>query len=183
MPSWALWASGPSVPSGQRSPSYLESRPEHFGGQTVGLFGLVAMGGAAVAPFSGWLSDRYSARFVNGSSLLTVIAAFLLMLLAGHSLWWLIVGVFLMDAGVQTNQISNQTRIYALAAGAAQPASHPFTCSPISWAGPSARPWGHKHGLSGNWEGSLFHRSGAGGTGAGAAVVAEANWWAGTVGA
>ncbi len=94
---------------------YLENRPEHFGGQTVGLFGLVALVGAAVAPFSGWLSDLYSARAVNGISLLTVITAFLMMTLAGLSLYWLIAGVFLMDAGVQTNQISNQTRIYALA--------------------------------------------------------------------
>jgi predicted MFS family arabinose efflux permease len=94
---------------------YLENRTEHFGGRAVGLFGLVAMVGAAVAPLSGWLSDRYSARAVNGISLLTVIAAFLLMALADLSLYWLIVGVFLMDAGVQTNQISNQTRIYTLA--------------------------------------------------------------------
>lgn len=93
---------------------YLENRPEHFGGQAVGLFGLVAMVGAAVAPLSGWLSDRYSARLVNGISLLVVIVAFLMMALAGLSLFWLIAGVFLMDAGVQTNQISNQTRIYAL---------------------------------------------------------------------
>jgi predicted MFS family arabinose efflux permease len=94
---------------------YLESRPEHFGGQTVGWFGLVAMGGSAVASLSGWLSDRWSAQVVNGSSLLIVMAAFLLMALAGLSIGWLIAGVFLMDAGVQTNQISNQTRIYALA--------------------------------------------------------------------
>jgi len=93
---------------------YLENRPEHFGGQAVGLFGLVAMVGAAVAPLSGWLSDRYSARVVNGSSLLVVMVAFLMMALAGRALFWLIAGVFLMDAGVQTNQISNQTRIYAL---------------------------------------------------------------------
>jgi predicted MFS family arabinose efflux permease len=32
-------------------------------------------------------------------------------------LLWLVIGVFLMDAGVQGNQISNQTRIYALSPG------------------------------------------------------------------
>jgi len=94
---------------------YLQSRPEHFSGSTVGLFGFIAMGGAAVAPLSGWLSDRYSAQVVNGSSLLIVVVSFLMMLLADFSICWLIAAVFLMDAGVQTNQISNQTRIYALA--------------------------------------------------------------------
>jgi predicted MFS family arabinose efflux permease len=94
---------------------YLANRPEHFGGQAVGLFGLVAIVGAAVAPLAGWLSDRFSARAVNGTSLLVIVLSFLLMTRADSSLFWLVAGVFLMDAGVQTNQISNQTRIYALA--------------------------------------------------------------------
>jgi predicted MFS family arabinose efflux permease len=95
---------------------YLAARPEHYGSQVVGLFGLVGIVGAAVAPFSGWLSDRFHARAVNGCSLLIVAVSFLIMIGADRSLFWLILGVFLMDAGVQTNQISNQTRIYALAA-------------------------------------------------------------------
>ncbi len=94
---------------------YLAGRPEHFGGRAVGLFGLVAIVGAAVAPAAGWLSDRFSARVVNGSALLTIVLAFGLMLGAGTSLVWLVLGVLLMDAGAQANQISNQTRIYALA--------------------------------------------------------------------
>jgi len=94
---------------------YLAARPEHYGSEVVGLFGLVGIVGAAIAPFSGYLSDRFSARVVNGASLATILGSFLIMSLAGRSLGWLILGVFLMDAGVQTNQISNQTRIYALA--------------------------------------------------------------------
>jgi predicted MFS family arabinose efflux permease len=94
---------------------YLAARPEHYDGQVVGLFGLVGIVGAAIAPLSGWLSDRFSARVVNGTSFLVILAAFLIMDLADYSLLWLILGVFLMDAGVQTNQISNQTRIYSLA--------------------------------------------------------------------
>lgn len=94
---------------------YLAARPEHFGGNVVGLFGLIAVAGAAAAPISGHYSDRLSARWVNGISLALMTLAFLLMLLADQSLYWLGVGVFLMDAGTQGNQISNQTRIYTLA--------------------------------------------------------------------
>jgi len=94
---------------------YLASRPEHYGGQAVGLFGLVAIVGAAVAPLAGWLSDRFTARAVNGTSLLVITLSFGMMTWADSWLGWLIAGVLLMDAGVQTNQISNQTRIYALA--------------------------------------------------------------------
>jgi predicted MFS family arabinose efflux permease len=96
---------------------YLAARPEHYGSEVVGLFGLVGISGAAVAPLSGNLSDRFSVRIVNGISLLVVVISFAIMACADRSIGWLVLGVFLMDAGVQTNQISNQTRIYALAPG------------------------------------------------------------------
>ena len=94
---------------------YLAARPEHYGSEVVGLFGLVGIAGAAIAPLSGYLADRYSVRLVNGSSLFVVVISFALMACADASIGWLVLGVLLMDAGVQTNQISNQTRIYALA--------------------------------------------------------------------
>ena len=94
---------------------YLAARPEQFGAKMVGLIGLVAVAGAVAAPLSGRLSDRFSARAVNGVSLGLMVSGFLVMLLADHSLLWLIVGVFIMDAGAQGSHISNQTRIYQLA--------------------------------------------------------------------
>jgi predicted MFS family arabinose efflux permease len=94
---------------------YLAARPEHFGGNMVGVFGLVGAAGACAAPISGHFSDRHSARAVNGTSLAVMTFAFLLMVLADKSLIWLVLGAFLMDAGAQANQISNQTRIYTLA--------------------------------------------------------------------
>ncbi len=94
---------------------YLAGRPEHFGGNAVGLFGLIAVAGAMAAPISGRLSEQLSARWVNGASLTLMALGFLVMLLADQSLLWLGIGVFLMDAGAQGNHISNQTRIYTLA--------------------------------------------------------------------
>jgi len=95
---------------------YLGNRPEYFDSQTTGLFGLVGVAGALAAPISGRLSDRFEPRIVNGAALLLVAVSFLLMRLADYSLIWLVAGVFLMDAGVQASQISNQTRIYAISA-------------------------------------------------------------------
>jgi predicted MFS family arabinose efflux permease len=94
---------------------YLAARPEHFGGNAVGLFGLIAVAGATAAPISGRLSEQLSARWINGASLTLMALGFLLMLLADQSLLWLGLGVFLMDAGAQGSHISNQTRVYALA--------------------------------------------------------------------
>jgi predicted MFS family arabinose efflux permease len=93
---------------------YLGNRPEHFDSQTTGLFGLVGVAGALAAPISGRMSDRFEPRIVNGVALALVAISFLLMRLADYSLIWLVAGVFLMDAGVQASQISNQTRIYAI---------------------------------------------------------------------
>jgi predicted MFS family arabinose efflux permease len=44
-----------------------------------------------------------------------MLLSFCLMALSRFSIGWLVLGTFLMDAGAQANQISNQTRIYALA--------------------------------------------------------------------
>jgi predicted MFS family arabinose efflux permease len=96
---------------------YLANRPEHFDSQTTGLFGLVGVAGALVAPVAGRLSDRLQPKLVNGFAIVLVIISFVIMGLANSSLLWLVIGVFLMDAGVQGNQISNQTRIYALSPG------------------------------------------------------------------
>jgi predicted MFS family arabinose efflux permease len=96
---------------------YLANRPEHFDSQTAGLFGLVGVAGALVAPVAGRLSDRFQPKLVNGFAIILVIISFVIMGLANYSLLWLVIGVFLMDAGVQGNQISNQTRIYALSPG------------------------------------------------------------------
>ena len=93
---------------------YLADRPEHYGGRMVGLFGFVAMAGAAAAPISGRLSDRHSAQWVNGTFLALMAVSFLMMGLAGYSLLWLVIAVFLMDAGTQGSHISNQTRIMGM---------------------------------------------------------------------
>jgi predicted MFS family arabinose efflux permease len=93
---------------------YLASRPEHFGGNMVGIFGLIGAAGAFAAPISGHFSDRHGAKTVNGVALGIIAFSFLLMVFAYRSLIWLVLGAFLMDAGVQASHISNQTRIYAL---------------------------------------------------------------------
>jgi predicted MFS family arabinose efflux permease len=93
---------------------YLSSRPEHFDSQASGLFGLIGVAGALAAPVAGRLSDRLSAKIVNGVALGLVLISFGVMALANFNLIWLVIGVFLMDAGVQGSQLSNQVRIFAL---------------------------------------------------------------------
>lgn len=92
----------------------VEQPPYHYGSEATGLFGLVGVVGAAAAPVVGRLADRSSPRLTVGLGLAITTGSFFIFLLFGHQLWGLIVGVILLDLGVQTTQISNQTRIYSL---------------------------------------------------------------------
>jgi predicted MFS family arabinose efflux permease len=93
----------------------LETPPYHYGSEAAGLFGLVGAAGAAGAPLVGRFSDKHGPRFAVGAALLTVFASYFVLWGTGKTLAGLIVGVLLMDVGVQAGHVANQTRIYSLA--------------------------------------------------------------------
>ncbi|QNK63885.1 MFS transporter [Pedobacter sp. PAMC26386] len=93
---------------------HLSSPPLNYHTGTIGLFGLIAIGGALVAPYFGKLADKGN---VYSSLLLTVsmiIGSILLIKLFPFSVPVLIISVFFLDIGVQATQITNFTRIYSL---------------------------------------------------------------------
>jgi predicted MFS family arabinose efflux permease len=92
----------------------LERPPYHYGSQTAGLFGLVGAVGAGIAPLAGRMADRRSPRFVVKIAVVLVLGAFALFWGFGFHLWGLVVGVVVLDAGVQAAQVANQTRVFAL---------------------------------------------------------------------
>jgi MFS family permease len=94
----------------------LVEPPLHFGSATAGAFGLIGLVGAVAAPLAGRMADRRSPRQTVGIGLFVNVAAWLLMLVAGHTLIGLAIGVILLDAGTQVAQVSNQARVYALPA-------------------------------------------------------------------
>ena len=96
----------------------LREAPLDYGPAVAGGFGLIGLVGAAAAPLAGRLADRRSPRQTIGIALLVNVAAWLVMLFAGHTLAGLAIGVVLLDAGTQAAQVSNQARVYALPAEA-----------------------------------------------------------------
>ena len=96
----------------------LRTPPYHYGPSVAGLFGLVGAAGALCAPFAGHLTDRYGARSTILAALLATLASFVVMAAFGKTLAGLIMGVLLMDLGVQAGHVANQTRIYSLDPGA-----------------------------------------------------------------
>ena len=71
-----------------------------------------------MAPITGRNADRRHPRNTFGLALLGNLAAWIVLLLMGHTLWGIAAGVLLIDAATQAGQVSNQARVYALPAEA-----------------------------------------------------------------
>ena len=95
----------------------LAESPYHMGSREAGLFGLIGAVGAMAAPLVGKLADKRGSRYVIGVAIALVAASFALMGATDGSLPWLVVGVIVMDLGVQAAMVSNQARIYGLVPG------------------------------------------------------------------
>ncbi|HEX2328221.1 MAG TPA: MFS transporter [Candidatus Angelobacter sp.] len=92
----------------------LETPPYHYGSQAAGLFGLIGATGALVAPISGRTSDRRGPRFVVAIALSVVLVAYACFWIFGLHLIGLIIGVIVLDGGVQAAQVANQSRVFSL---------------------------------------------------------------------
>jgi len=93
---------------------FLETPPYHWGAEGAGLFGLIGLTGVFAAPLVGRLADRRGARFATGVSLLLALASFGVLGLLGRTLPGLVLGVVLLDVGVQSAHVGNLARIHAL---------------------------------------------------------------------
>jgi predicted MFS family arabinose efflux permease len=92
----------------------LAGAPFHLGPQAAGLFGIVGAAGAMAAPLAGKFSDRRGPRAIITLSIALVAISFVVFGVSARSIAGLVVGVIILDIGVQAAQISNQSRIYAL---------------------------------------------------------------------
>ena len=88
------------------------------GSDVAGLFGLVGAFGAVAAGLMGRLSDKMDAFKLSFFTLLLVLLSFIIFIFSGHSIIGLVIGVIILDMGVQATHISNQAIIFALSAAA-----------------------------------------------------------------
>ncbi|KEI94322.1 MFS transporter [Clostridium botulinum] len=92
----------------------LEGSYYNMGAEAAGLFGLVGIIGALAAPIVGKLADKRGSRFAIGICIIVVIIAYLFFFLFGFKIWGLILGIILLDLGVQSCNVSNQARVHSL---------------------------------------------------------------------
>lgn len=96
----------------------IKSSHYHMGADAAGLFGLVGVIGASAAPIVGRIADKRSPKFTIEIGMITVTLSYLCFFTLGFKLWGLIIGVILLDLGVQSCQVSNLARVHALNEGA-----------------------------------------------------------------
>ena len=92
----------------------LANGPWHLGSAWAGGFGIIGAAGAFAASLGGRASDRLGSRRVIGASIGIVTLAYLLLSGADSSLTFLVIGVIVLDIGVQAGLVSNQTRAFAV---------------------------------------------------------------------
>jgi len=93
----------------------LAGSPYHYGDATIGLFGLVGAAGALCANLAGRWADRGWTGMTSLVFAVLIGGSFLPLWLGGHDLAMMIIGVLILDVGVQGLQVTNQSVIYRLA--------------------------------------------------------------------
>jgi predicted MFS family arabinose efflux permease len=86
----------------------------HLDSAWAGGFGLIGAAGALAASWAGRATDRFGARSVIGASIAIVTLSYLLLAGAESSLVLLVLGVIVLDIGVQGGLVSNQTRAFSV---------------------------------------------------------------------
>ncbi len=93
---------------------YLAGPAYHYGSDVAGFFGLVGALGALAAPLAGKMADTRGPRYAITVSIGLALVSYVLLGVGGGYLVGLVLGVILLDVGVQSAHISNQTLVFSL---------------------------------------------------------------------
>lgn len=92
----------------------LSATPFEFNSATIGLFGLVGACGAFAAPLVGKIGGKGNSGMLILAGILMLLVSFVVFYFSQTSVLGMIVGIVLLDLGLQVVHVSNQTRIYSL---------------------------------------------------------------------
>ena len=92
----------------------LSQAPFNFDSDIIGLFGVLAVAGALLAPYIGKIADKINPTFTKMLSVGMIVVSILLMKWFDSSLAAFIVATLLLDIGFQAVQINNLAQIYTL---------------------------------------------------------------------
>lgn len=92
----------------------LSLAPFNFNSDVIGLFGILAVAGALLAPYIGKVADKINPTFTKILSIAMIVVSIILMKVFEDSLAAFIIATLLLDIGFQAVQINNLAQIYTL---------------------------------------------------------------------
>lgn len=131
---WRAWASIPRVVAADRAVlgicvsglligisfgafwttlTFLLADGYGLGATVAGAFGLVAAASALTSPYAGRLADRRGGGLAQIVVLTVALAGWLTLGFGMHGLLWIVLGTVLLDVGVWSNQVVNQTALFS----------------------------------------------------------------------
>uniref|UniRef100_UPI003BABFE33 MFS transporter n=1 Tax=Stappia sp. TaxID=1870903 RepID=UPI003BABFE33 len=126
-----------------------------LGGTEVGLLALVGVAGALAAPIAGGFADRRGEGLVVSAGAGLVVFAFMIFGLWQGSLAGLVVGILVLDLAVQSSQVANQARVYALDPNARSRLNTVFMACMLAGGAAGAGLGGAAYAISG-WTGTCI---------------------------
>lgn len=85
-----------------------------YGPGIAGLFGVVGLAGSVAASLAGRQIDRGRFTFICIGAAALMIAGFVVLIVGAASVFWIVVGVLLMDFGAGLSHSANQSSAFAL---------------------------------------------------------------------
>lgn len=93
---------------------FLEKPPFGYSLSLIGLFGIIGAGGALISPYVGRLTDQKGPFLPMRWGILLMLAGFGILLAGKQGIALVIIGIVLIDMGMQSTHIPNLSRNYAL---------------------------------------------------------------------
>jgi predicted MFS family arabinose efflux permease len=91
----------------------LSSPPFVLSHAEIGAFGLLGAVGAVAASRAGRWADQGAGQRTTGLALATMLASWAALAGTNQSLWWLAIGIVLLDLGGQAIHVTNQSLIFS----------------------------------------------------------------------
>lgn len=97
---------------------HLYALPEQYPASVASLFALIGAGGVLAAMATGSLMERFRFTSLLMASGCLMLVAFLAFLVPADTLIWMVIGVVVLDMGMQISHVSSMARILAIDPGA-----------------------------------------------------------------
>ncbi len=94
---------------------HLSASPFRLSQAAIGAFGLLGVAGVVAANAAGRLSDQHRQQWSSFIAALLMLLGYAALLVGARNIVVIAIGIFVLDAGVQGMQVTNQSVIYALA--------------------------------------------------------------------